>query len=182
MPLLTASLAPVFASFLGEFNVQTLFAVGSTCITVYFWLIKMNRERAGLKLYRVADFRPDRLQCSDKPSKEKATWYGEIYLANPSTLPIAVVRFQAQLLWRGRWIDGRMVMERKDDVPWMVEPLRVLARGFGCAFDVEEGTAREQLLRPHKLRFTWTTVDGRHRSQEVETSLTAASAALKMAA
>ena len=133
MPLLTASLAPVFASFLGEFNVQTLFAVGSTCITVYFWLIKMNRERAGLKLYRVADFRPDRLQCSDKPSKEKATWYGEIYLANPSTLPIAVVRFQAQLLWRGRWIDGRMVMERKDDVPWMVEPLRVLARGFGCA-------------------------------------------------
>ncbi|HVS36422.1 MAG TPA: hypothetical protein VMS17_12725 [Gemmataceae bacterium] len=178
MPLLVAL---IFASFLGEFNLQTIFVVASTCITVYFWVIKWNRERTGLKLYRVADFRADRLQCSDKPGQEKATWYGEIFLANPSTLPIAVVRFRVQLLWRGRWMDGRTVMERKDDMPWTVEPLRVLARSFGCAFDVEEGTAREQLLKPHKLRFTWTTVDGRQKSQDVETSQTA-SAALKVAA
>lgn len=172
----------LFAGFLGEFNLQTLIAVGSACVTGYFWLVKMNKDRAGLKLYRVADFKPDRLQCSNAPSKEKATWYGEVYLANPSSLPIAVVHFRVQLMWRGRWIDGKLVMERKDDLPWTVEPLRVLARSFGCAFAVEEGTAREKLLTPHKLRFTWTTVDGRKQSQDIDTSMTAATPALKLAA
>ena len=94
-----ASLAPCFAGVLGDFNLQTVLAVGSACITGYFWFVKMNQERAGLRLYRVADFKPDRLQCSDAPAKEKATWYGEIYLANPASLPAAVVRFQVQLFW-----------------------------------------------------------------------------------
>ena len=179
MPPLVASLA----GFLGDFNVQSFLAVGSACVTAYFWLVKMNQERAGLKLYLVADFRPDRLQCSDQPGKEKATWYGEIYLANPATLPAAVVRFQVRLLWGGRWIDGKLLMEKKDDLPWTVEPLRVLARGFGCSFPVEEGTAREQLLRPNKLRFIWTTVDGRRQQQDVDTCLTAApEAAVRRAA
>ena len=176
-PLVASSLA----GFLGDFNVQTFFAVGSACVTAYFWLVKMNQERAGLKLYRVADFRPDRLQCSEAPGKEKATWYGEIYLANPSTLPAAVVRFRVQLLWGGRWIDGKLVIEKKDDMPWTVEPLRVLARGFGCSFAVEEGTTREQLLTPHKLRFTWVMVDGSKQTQDIDTCLTAPAAA-KLAA
>jgi hypothetical protein len=174
---LVAPLAPCFAGVLGDFNFQSFLAVGSACVTGYFWLVRMNQERAGLKLYRVADFRPDRLQCCDAPGKEKATWYGEIYLANPSTLPAAVVACRVQLLWHGRWMDGKLVMEKKDDLPWTVEPLRVLARSFGCAFPVEEGTTREQLLKPHKLRFTWTTVDGRSQRQDIDTCVTAAPAA-----
>lgn len=105
-----------------------------------------------------------------------------MYLANPSTLPLAVVGFRVQLMWYGEWIDGKLVMERKDNVPWTVEPLRVAPRSFGCAFAVEQGTVREQLLQPHKLRFTWTLVDGRKQSQDVDTSMTAATPALKLAA
>jgi hypothetical protein len=176
-----APLAPCFADLVGNLNLQTFLAVGSACVTGYFWLVKMNRERAGLRLYRVADFRPDRLQCCNTPGKEKATWYGEIYLGNPSTLPAAVVGFRVQLWWRGAWIDGDLAMERKDGLPWTVEPLRVLARSFGCAFAVEQGTTREQLLRPHKLRFTWTTVDGRTQREDIDTTLTAAPGA-KLAA
>ena len=129
----------------------------------------------------MADFKPDRLQCSDAPAKEKATWYGEIYLANPASLPAAVVRFQVQLFWEGRWIDGKLVIERKDDLPWTVEPLRVTARSFGCSFNVDQGTVREQLLRPHKLRFTWTTVGGRRQRQDIDTCMSEAPA-LKLAA
>ncbi len=169
---MSSLIASSLGGVLGDINVQTFLAVGSACVTAYFWLVKMNQERLGLKLYRVADFRPDRLQCSDLPGKEKATWYGEIYLANPSTLPAAVVRFRVQLLWGGRWIDGKLVIEKKDDLPWTVEPLRVLARGFGCSFPVEEGTTREQLSQPHKLRFIWITVDGRKQVQDVETCMT----------
>jgi hypothetical protein len=176
------TMPPLFAGFLGEFNLQTLIAVGSACVTGYFWLVKMNRERAGLKLYRIGDFKPDRLQCGDVAGKEKATWYGDICIANPSSLPVAVVGFRVQLMWRRKWIDGKLVMERKDDVPWTVEPLRVLARSFGCAFPVEQGTTREQLLQPHKLRFSWTTVDGRTQSQDIVTSVAAAMPALRAAA
>jgi hypothetical protein len=151
-------------------NLSMFLSVASSCVTGYFWLVKMRRERAGLQLYRAAGFRPDRLQCSDLPGKAKAVWYGEVFLANPSTLPAAVVRFGVQLLWKGRWIDGALVMDKKDGVPWTVEPLRVLARGFGCAFQVEECATREQLLQSHRLRFTLVTVDGRARRYDIEMS------------
>jgi hypothetical protein len=60
-------------------------------------------------------------------------------------------------------------MDKKDGLPWTVEPLRVLARGFGCAVQVEEGATREQLLQSHRLRFTLVTVDGRARTYDIET-------------
>jgi hypothetical protein len=152
-----------------ELNLSLLLSVASSVITGYFWLVKMNRERAGLRLYRVADFRADRLQCSDLPGSERATWYGDIVLANPSTLPAVVVYCQLQLWWQGQWLDGTRVMEKKDDVPWTVEPMRVLTRSFGCSFLVAAGTPRERLLAPQRLRFQWTTVDGRRHTAEIDT-------------
>jgi hypothetical protein len=162
------------AEFCQGLNLPLVLSLGSSVVTGYFWLVKMNQERAGVGLFRVADFRPDRLQCSDVPGMEKATWYGEVFLANRSTLPAAVIRFQVELLWNGRWLPGKLVLEKKDDVPWTVEPLRVLARSFGCAFAVDQGTTREQLARPHRLRFTYLTLDGRRRRQEVVTCQPAA--------
>jgi hypothetical protein len=144
--------------------------VGSAGITAYFWLVKMNRERAGLRLYRVADFRPDRPQCAPVPGTQKAVWYGELCLANPSSLPAVVVQIRVQLRWQGRWRDGKLVLEKKDDVPWIVEPLRVLSRGFGCAFLVEESATRAQLQQPQRLRFTFVTVEGRPRVKEISTA------------
>jgi hypothetical protein len=164
-----ASLLTSIADFCKEINLPLLLSVASSLVTGYFWLVKMNRERAGLRLYRVADFRADRLQCSDVPGMERATWYGEICLANPSTLPAAVISCQVQLFWNGAWRDGARIMEKKDDVPWLVEPLRVFTRSFGCSFNVEAGTPREQLSTPQRLRFLWTTVDGRQHTAEMHT-------------
>lgn len=163
------SLVSAVAELCKDANLPLLLSVGSSVVTGYFWLVKMNRERAGLRLLQAGAFRPDRLQCSDVPGMDKATWYGELFLTNPSTLPAVVVRFQVQLHWQGTWIDGRLVLEKKDDVPWVVEPLRVLARSFGCSFAVPAGTTREQLQQPHRLRFTWLTVDGRQHSTEIDT-------------
>jgi hypothetical protein len=171
--IVPSPVAPLLAAVpdaINNVNVSMLLSVASTVVTGYFWLVKMRRERAGLHLYRAAAFRPDRLQCSELPGKEKAVWYGEVFLANPSTLPAAVVRLGVQLFWKGRWLDGSLVMEKKDGLPWTVEPLRVLARSFGCAFAVEQGTTREQLLQPHQLRFTLVTVDGCIRTYPMETS------------
>jgi hypothetical protein len=163
------SLAATGTSLMQALNVPMLLSVGSSVVTGYFWLIKMNQERAGLQLHRVGDFRPDRLQCCDVPGMETATWYGEIILANPSTLPRSVVGFQADLFWKGRWVPAKLVMEKKENVPWTVEPLRVLTRNFGCAIPVELGTTREQLLQPHRLRFTLLMLDGRRQVREATT-------------
>ena len=85
---------------------NSLLSVGSAAVTGYFWLVKAQRERAGLELYHAGRFRPDRLQCSNTPGKEKATWYGEIFLANPSTLPGTVIGLRIELFWKGQWIEG----------------------------------------------------------------------------
>jgi hypothetical protein len=170
---MSSLVASLWTSFLGlwdSLSLQAVLSVGSAGITAYFWLVKMNRERAGLRLYRVADFRPDRLQCSQVAGTEKATWYGELCLANPSSLPAVIVQARVQLCWQGKWLDGKMVLEKKDDVPWTLEPLRVLSRSFGCAFLVAEGTTREQIQQAQRLRFTFTTVDGRHRIKEITTA------------
>jgi hypothetical protein len=157
------------ADFLQGLNLPLVLSIGSSCITGYFWLVKMNQERAGVRMFRAGDFRPDRLQSANEPGKEKATWYGEVFLTNRSTLPAAVLQFQPELFWKGRWLPGKLVLEKKDNVPWTIEPLRVLARSFGCAFLVEEGTPREQLLQAHQLRFTFVTLDGCQRVQVIET-------------
>jgi hypothetical protein len=169
MSALIASLGAFFAGFRDGLSLQALLSLGSAGLTAYFWLVKARRDRAGLRLVRLGDFRPDRPQCSDVPGTERAVWYGGICLANPSTLPAVVVQVRVQLHWQGRWLDGRLVLEKKDDVPWAVEPLRVLSRSLGCAFLVKEGTAREELARPQRLRFTLVTVDGRAQALKLVT-------------
>ena len=114
MHALLASVPQSLAESWQNLNMSMLLSVASSCVTGYFWLIKMNQERTGLRLYRLADFRPDRLQCCDAPGKEKATWYGEILLANPSILPRAVLRLQVELFWKGCWLPGQLVLERRD--------------------------------------------------------------------
>jgi hypothetical protein len=109
------------------------------------------------------------LQCSNVPGKAKAVWYGDLCLANPANLPAAIVRLQVKLRWDGQWLDGQLVLEKKDDVPWTVEPMRVLSRSLGFAFQVEETTAREKLVGPQRLRLLLTTVDGRTRVEEITT-------------
>src|SRR4051812_47127178 len=107
-----ATLADSAAETVKAINMSMILSLGSSLLTGYFWLVKMNRERAGLQLYRVADFKPDRLQCSDMTNKEKATWYGELFFANPSTMPAAVVSFKVELMWKGHWLPGQLVIER----------------------------------------------------------------------
>ncbi len=151
-----------------QLNLSMFLSVASSGITFYFWLVKMNRERAGLQFYRLAAFRPDRLQCSTVAGCARAVWYGEVLLANPSTLPAAVLRCRVQFFWQGEWRDGTLQMEKKDDVPWVVEPLRILSRNFGCAFLVADGTPREQLQQPQRFRFLLDTVDGRTQVREIQ--------------
>jgi hypothetical protein len=155
-------------------NLSFLLSVMTSVFTGYCWLFQMNRDRAPLRLYRASPFRPDRLQSSPLPGKETATWYGEIGLANPSSLPRSVIGVEVELRWRGTWLPGRLVLDSKVGVPWTVEPLRVLNRSFGCAFPVDEGTPREALTAPQQLRFTLIMIDGRRRAHEISTSDTTA--------
>jgi hypothetical protein len=167
MPVPVASVWTSLAGLCGPMNAQAVLSVGSACVTGYFWLVKMGRERAGLRLYRVGDFRADRLQGSTTPGKATATWHGGLCLANPATVPAVVVRLQVHLNWGGQWLEGRLVLESKDGPPWTVEPMRVFSRTLGVAFPVEENTDRDRMLRPQRFRFTFAMADGRTRTQEL---------------
>jgi hypothetical protein len=172
-----AGIESLLAGWSGHIRMETLMSVGSACLTGYLWLVKMRRETAGLKLYQPAPFRADRRQCSREAGKEKATWYGDIFLANPSVMPRTVIRSRVELLWQGRWIEGKWILEKKEDLPWAVEPLRVLTRSLGVSFDVDEGTPAEQLQADGRIRLTLETLDGRQLVEQIETNRpTAASA------
>jgi hypothetical protein len=151
----------------GPMNAQLLLSVGSACLTGYYWLLKVGKERAGLTIYRTDDFKPDRPQGSRTPGKETAVWYGGLCLANPATVPAVVVRAEVRLLWDGGWVEGRLVQDAKDGPPWTVEPLRIVSHRLGLAFPVPEGTPRERLLGPQRFQFTLVTSDGRKRVREL---------------
>jgi hypothetical protein len=159
----------LLSGFPGAIKMETLMSFGSACLTGYFWLTKIRRENARLRLIQPAAFRADRRQCSRVPGKEKATWYGEIFLANPATSLQTVIAAKIELFWKGQWIEGKWVLEKKDDLPWAVEPLRVFTRNLGLSFDVDEGTAPDTLQENHRIRLTLTTLDGRKVVQEIET-------------
>ena len=42
---MSSLIASSLGGVLGDINVQTFLAVGSACVTAYFWLVKMNQER-----------------------------------------------------------------------------------------------------------------------------------------
>jgi hypothetical protein len=159
----------LLASFPGVIKMETLMSLGSACLTGYFWITRFRRENARLQLIQPAAFRADRLQCSRVPGKEKATWYGDIFLANPATSLRTVIGAKVELFWKGQWIEGKWVLEKKDDLPWPVEPLRVFTRSLGLSFDVNEGTAPEALQENHRIRLTLRTLDGRNVVQQIET-------------
>ncbi len=159
----------LLAGFPGVIKMETLMSFGSACLTGYFWLTKIRRENARLRLIQPAPFRADRRQCSRTPGKEKATWYGDIFLANPATSLRTVIAAKLELFWQGQWVEGKWMLEKKDDLPWVIEPLRVFTRNLGLSFDVDEGTPAEQLPANHRIRLTLTTLDGRQVVQYIET-------------
>lgn len=134
---------------------NTLFSMASFGVTVYFWFIRVNRERVSVKVYPVGPFE------GTLESGGVGLWTGKLFLANRSILPTAIVEVQVELLWKGMWRSGRFFGGEGAEPPWNLKPQQVTPRlQVSAAFAVGEEVTREQIYEPQRLRFTFVTVEG----------------------
>ena len=163
------------AAVVGGIPISTMLAlgsgIGSMLVTGYFWLIKSNRERAGIKLYQIGKWMPNSRTTPEK--KHRLWWDGDLYLANVSTLPNAVVGATVELRMGDKWIKGDYGWKDEHALPWNLMPQLVEKRGAAAFFEFEEGQVDVEKMRDsaQKIRFTYHTVDGRKYSKVVDTGL-----------
>lgn len=153
-------------------EVNAILAVGSAAVTAYFWLIKANRERAGVKVYQIGKFRADRrtVPASEAPTKYRLWWSGDLFFANRSTLPSAIIGAEVSVFFRGQWIDGDFGWGEGAELPWNLPPLSVEKKPVAAFLKVQDEVEWDEVQKPHKLRFRFSTVDGRQFTKEVETN------------
>ncbi len=154
---------------------QALCSVGSLLITVYFWFVRMNREKVSVGVFPIGGFEgalhPDNL----------GVWSGRLYLANRSILPTAVVAVEAELWWKGRWQTGNCVPEEGSELPWNMPPTQVFVKTLRLVFDVGPDTVCDEVYANQRVRLTFVTVEGSRIVTQLDTNATAATG-LKLAA
>jgi hypothetical protein len=169
MPLLLA-LSDLVSDNLQDM-LKLAFSASSLVITVYFWFVRVNREKVSLKVY------PDHGFEGTLEPGGVGLWTGRLFLANRSILPTAVVRVKAELWWNGRWLLGNVIPSEGSELPWNLPPSQVFARGLQAAFDVGPDTPRERVYTNQRIRFTFVTIERCRVVSEVETVEAAALAA-----
>lgn len=167
--------APILLSTVLSENLQDamkwLFSGASLLVTVYFWCVRINRERVSLRIYSDSGFE------GTLESGGVGLWVGRIFVANRSILPTAIIAANVELWWDGRWQSGRVIPCDGSELPWNMPPTQVFARGLRAVFDLGEETPRERIYATQRLRFTFSTVEGCRVRQEVETAAERALAA-----
>ena len=69
----------------------------SLVVTMYFWLVRANRERVSVGIFPVGHF-----EGTLEPGGV-GQWTGRLFLANRSIMPTAIVSARVELLWKGRY-------------------------------------------------------------------------------
>jgi hypothetical protein len=146
-------------------ELKTVFSLVSLAITAYFWLVRANREWAGMRFQQVG------LYEGQMEDSGVAYWRGKLFVSNRSSLPNAVIEGGVELLWKGKWRSGRVATPEGSELPWNLEPLQVVPYEVLAIFDLGKDTTREEVYEDHRLRFTFLTVEGRRFVTEVRTNV-----------
>jgi hypothetical protein len=152
-------------------NLKMLFAAGSVAVTMYFWFVRINRERVSLKVYPISGFEGALEDCG------LGIWSGRVFLANCSIMPTAVVTVKAELWWEERWLAGQVGGQAGSELPWNLPPTQVFPRDLTAAFELGPRATREQVYANQRLRFTFVTIEGRRFTEEFQTGCLQAAAA-----
>jgi hypothetical protein len=98
----------------------------ATASTLYFWLVRANRERPQLKTYLASPLDASFLAgAAGLPDTMRSQFYVKAVVANYSTLPNAVLGVRAWLKARdGSWQPAATVFPEKDQVPCNLAPLQ----------------------------------------------------------
>ena len=143
------------------------FSAGSLLITVYFWFVRINRERVSIGLYPAYGFE------GALEHGGVGVWTGKLFLANRSILPTAIIGGEVELWWKKKWISGGFHVGDGYELPWNLPPSQVFAKTISVAFDLGANTPRERVYANRKLRFTFVTIEGVRISAELQTHVAA---------
>ena len=142
---------------------QMLFSAASVVFTLYFWLVRANRERVSVVVHQVGGF-------EGVLDGGVGIWSGTLFVVNRSIMPTAIVAARAELWWQGRWLAGNCVSCDGSELPWNLPPAQAFAKAVRVAFDVGMETTRAQVYADQRLRITFVTVEGRRVTGEVRTN------------
>ena len=146
-------------------------SVGSFVVTVYFWFIRVNRERVAIGVYPAGGFE------GTLESGGIGLWTGRVFLTNKSILATAVISVEVELWWNGRWVAGNAIPDLDNPLPWNLPPSQAFAKTVRAAFDLGPDTDREKVYLNQRLRFTFNTVEGVRVPVEMKTNEVVAKAA-----
>src|SRR5690606_18754505 len=108
--------------------------------------------KAGLKIYQADRFTPSRrtlpsYEQEKHPGMVRAFWTGDLYVANMSTLPSAVIGAEVELQREGKWVSGAFGWSEGAALPWNLDPLKVDKHGVAAFFYLPESVEGEELSR-----------------------------------
>lgn len=146
------------------------FSAGSLLVTVYFWFVRVNRERPALGVYSAGGF-------EGSLDSGFGVWRGRLFVANRSILPTAIVALRSEVYWKGRWVAGQCGTGEGSDLPWNLPPNQVFPHSLVAVFDLGADPSLEHIYANRPLRFVFTTVEGKSIVAEVESQPAPAAAA-----
>jgi hypothetical protein len=173
LAIFASSQEGVMAGFLSsslQDDLKTLLSGVSFVATLYFWMVRANRERVSLGIYTAGGFE------GELHPGGVGVWTGRLFIANRSTMPTAIIDLKVELYWDGYWRSGCCHALEPNDLPWNLTPSQVTAKTVTAAVTVGD-VACDRVYEPQRLRFTLVTVEGKHVTQEVRTGAAAAASA-----
>ncbi len=123
-------------------NAEMLMSGASLLVTIYFWLIKANRERPQLEFFQLCDYRA---ACRSQPDLKglkrlclQQIDTGGVLVVNHSTRQNSVVLFDCYLQTERGEILGDWGYTGDDKPPWNIGPESTISFSPACFFDVSE--------------------------------------------
>jgi hypothetical protein len=160
----------------------------ATASTLYFWLIRANRERPQLKTYLTSPFDASFLAGSGDTMRSQ--FYVKAVVANYSTLPNAILGARTWVKARdGSWQLATTIFPEKNQVPCNLAPLQTVPLQITTTIVVPapaEGTPRpasqreaafQSVAQPVEIKVELRCLGDKHFTDVLTTTSTVTSAA-----
>ena len=148
-------------------DVPTVLSIVSFVFTIYFWMVKANREAPKLDFYQLNDFMAivrTKRDCDEvKRLCLSHRDQGGVLIMNQSARQNSIVLFDCYLLTEEGEVQGDWGYSGEDKPPWNIGPDSTIAFSPACFFDVpndyevpEDLTFRIEFITASGKRFQHT--------------------------
>ena len=109
--------------------------------TLYFWLVRANKERPKLSIYQIKPLDAQFLASGPNapPDTMRSQFFLSVAVANDSTSPNALLGLRAMVkLNNGEWSEAKVSIDDKTPVPCNVTPMQTVSISFSATVIVPD--------------------------------------------